>query len=264
MACSTRSAASASRRWRANTASSVNTIVPPTAMLRASIVLVNHVGQRRRDRAQDLAGDPRSEEHDDVRDVPADRRPDVAEHERAERGEDPPQADAAGVEEPAERDHRQRRREQDVDLADAEQPREVARAREHDDRTEQDGEVHERHQPDRRSEREIQRSPQRRDRQDQHRDQDEQRLASAQVLVVVGIRADKRQARGDAIHEVHRGRRYWRGAIRPRDVLERRSPRVGLGPLPATQDDVHLRVLRKHAPTPGELLITRPFFTEAE
>ena len=114
-------------------------------------------GQRRRDRVDDLARDPRAEEDDDVRDVPAGRRPDVAEHERRERGENPPQADAAGGEESAERDHRQRRREQDVDLADPEQPREVARAREHDDRAEQDAEVHERHHTDRRSEREIQR-----------------------------------------------------------------------------------------------------------
>ena len=95
-------------------------------------------GQRRPDRPDELARDPRAEEHDDVRDVPAGRRPDLAEHERPERGEDPPQADAAGGEEPAERDHRQRRREQDVDLAHPEQPREVARAREHGDRTEQD------------------------------------------------------------------------------------------------------------------------------
>ncbi len=174
-------------------------------------------GQRRPDWADHLARDSRSEKHDDERDVPAGRRPDAAEHERPERGENSPEADAAGVEESAERDHRQRWREQDVDLAHPEQPREVARAREHGDRTEQDAEVHERHHTDRRAEREIQRTPQRRDRQDQHRDQDQQRLSSTQVLVVVGIRADKRQARCDAIRrrsdpveEVHRERRYLR------------------------------------------------------
>ena len=43
-ACSTRSAASASRRSLANTASSVNTIAPPTTMFSASIVLVNQRG----------------------------------------------------------------------------------------------------------------------------------------------------------------------------------------------------------------------------
>ena len=162
-------------------------------------MLVNQLGSGGQIGPDDLARDPRSEEHDEVRDVPADRRPDLAEHERPERGENPPQADAAGVEESAERDHRQRRREQDVDLAHPEQPREVARAREHGDRTEQDAEVHERHHTDRRSEREIQRPPQRRDRQDQHRDQDQQCLPSTQVLVVAGIRADERQARDDAI-----------------------------------------------------------------
>src|ERR671911_467577 len=46
-ACSCRSAPSASRRWLANTASSVNTMVPPTAMFRASIVLVNQPGSGR-------------------------------------------------------------------------------------------------------------------------------------------------------------------------------------------------------------------------
>ena len=43
-ACSARSAARAARRCLAKTASSVKTIVPPTAMLRASIVVVNQTG----------------------------------------------------------------------------------------------------------------------------------------------------------------------------------------------------------------------------
>ena len=135
-------------------------------------------GQRRPERADHLARESRTEEHDDERDVPAGRRPDAAEHERPERGENSPEADAAGVEEPAERDHRQRWREQDVELAHPEQPREVARAREHGYGAEQDGEVDERHHTDRRAECEIQRTPQRGDRQDQHRDQDQQRLAA--------------------------------------------------------------------------------------
>ena len=203
-------------------------------MFRASIVLVNQPGSGAQIGAYDFARDPRSEEHDDVRDVPAHRRPDVAEHERPERGENSPQADAAGVEESAERDHRQRRREQDVDLAHPEQPREVARAREHGDRTEQDAEVHERHHTDRRSEREIQRPPQRRDRQDQHRDQNQERLSSTQVLVVVRIRADERHARGEAMlpplgaGSGRRivGRRYWRSRrrLRPRASMRGRQP----------------------------------------
>ena len=56
-------------------------MVPPTAMFRASIVLVNElVAQARFDPRS--RRDPRSEEHGEVRDVPAARRPDVAEHER--------------------------------------------------------------------------------------------------------------------------------------------------------------------------------------
>ena len=70
-------------------------------------MLVNHSGTAG-DATQQLAGDARAEEHDDVRDVPASRGSDVAEHERSERGEDPPQADPAGVEEAAQRDHRER------------------------------------------------------------------------------------------------------------------------------------------------------------
>ena len=72
-ACSIRSAASASWRCCAKTASSVKTIVPPTATLSASIVVVNQRGQRRRDAAEQLAGDPRAEEDDDEGDEPASR-----------------------------------------------------------------------------------------------------------------------------------------------------------------------------------------------
>jgi hypothetical protein len=43
-ACSTRRAARASRRSWANTARRMNTIAPPTVMLRASIVVVNNPG----------------------------------------------------------------------------------------------------------------------------------------------------------------------------------------------------------------------------
>ena len=121
--------------------------------------------------------------------------------------EDPPEPDAAGAEEAAERDHRQRRREQDRDLAHAEQPREVARratnttidAGEH-------GEVR-----DERTTRPASRTRgrahahSRGDRQDQHRDQDEQRLARAQILVVRRIRPDQLQA----LDDLHRGRRYF-------------------------------------------------------
>ena len=93
---------------------------------------------------QELSGDPRAEEHDQVRDVPASRGSDVAEHERPERGEDPPQADPAGVEESPQRDHRQRRSEQDGDLAHKQESGEVPGTREDEDRGQQDREIHER------------------------------------------------------------------------------------------------------------------------
>ena len=57
------------------------------------------LGDGRRNPTQQLSGEPRAEEHDEVRDVPASRGSDVAENERPERGEDPPQADPAGGEE---------------------------------------------------------------------------------------------------------------------------------------------------------------------
>ena len=115
----------------------------------------------RRHAAEQLAGDPRAEEHDQIGDVPADAARTSLNTSAPERREDPPQADAAGVEEAPERDHRQGRSEQDRDLADAEQElAEVARAREDDDRAEQRREVHERHPADGRAEGEIQARPQ--------------------------------------------------------------------------------------------------------
>ena len=60
---------------------------------------------------------------------------------------------------------------------------------------------------DGRPEREIEGRPQQRYRQDQHRDQHEQRLAGAGVVVVLRIRADPRQARqyplADAPNRAH-------------------------------------------------------------
>ena len=45
----------------------------------------------------------------------------------------------------------------------------------------------------------VQHSPDQRDRQDQDGDQDEERLAQARLLVVVGIRADVREPREEGI-----------------------------------------------------------------
>jgi hypothetical protein len=159
------------------------------------------LGDRRRVRAEQLPREPRAEEHDEVGEVPAHGAPDVAEHERPERGEDPPQPDPAGGEEAAERDHRERRREQDRELADEQERAEVPRAREDDDRREQDHGVRERHPADRGAEREVEGRPDQRDREDQHRDQHEERLAGARVLVVARIRADLRQTREQRLAE---------------------------------------------------------------
>ena len=209
-ACSCRSASSASRRWLGEHREQGEDDGAADRDVQGQHRGREPAGWRRLDRADELARDTRSDKHDEIGHVPASPRPDVAEHERRERGEDPPQADAAGVEKSAERDHRQRRRQQDGDLAHPEQPREVARAREHGDPTEQHAEVHQRHHADRRPEGEIERPPQRGDGQDQHRDQDQQRLPGAQVFVVARVCTDKGQARvcatrgrSDPVQETH-------------------------------------------------------------
>ena len=221
LSCSTRSAASASSRWRTNRASSPNTTAPATVTLSAIIVVANQAGAAT-DRPDELAREPRYEEHDDERDEPAGRRR-TSLKTRAPSGARMPHRPTPPAATKPPNDHRDRRREQDVDQRHQEEPREVARAREHGDRTEQDGEVDERHHTDRRAEREVQRAPDQRDRQDQHGDQDEQRLSCAQVLVVVGVRADEHHTRRRAIyrrsdpsHEVHRGDVTRRASARPR------------------------------------------------
>ena len=105
----------------ANTASNVNMIVPPTVMLSASIVVVNHAGTSGSTPTEEFAGDPRAQKHDSHATYQRAALADTAEHERGEGREDAPQADATGVDEPAQRDHRERRREEDGDLGDPEQ-----------------------------------------------------------------------------------------------------------------------------------------------
>src|SRR5262249_16906817 len=72
---------------------------------------------------------------------------------------------------------------------------------------------------DQRSECEVERSPDRRDREDQHRDQDEQCLPRAQVLVVVRVRADERESFGEAVHHARRS-----GSSRARISARESSP----------------------------------------
>ena len=68
--------------------------------------------ERRRD-AQRRRREARGQEHGDECNEPADARPDALEDQRAERSHDPPDPDAAGREEAADRHHRERRRERD-------------------------------------------------------------------------------------------------------------------------------------------------------
>jgi hypothetical protein len=179
-------------------------------------------GDRRRHATDQLSDDARAEEHDEVRDVPASRGSDVAEHECPEGGENPPQTDPAGVEEAPQRDHRERGSEQDGDLADTQEVAELPCTREDDDRRQEDREVRERYPSHRRAEREIEGRPEQRDRQDQHRDQHEKRLAGARVVVVLRIRADPRQTPqhpiADAPDRAH-------PAHTPEAHLAQRSPR---------------------------------------
>ena len=198
--CAIRRAVSASSRCLANSASRVNTIVPPTAMLSASIRVVNHAGSGELVPRISPAR-PHAEEDRQERDVPADAGAHAAEDERAHRGEDAPDADARGGDEPAERDHRQGRREQDVEELDAQEQVEVSRPGEDRDRADRDGEVHEREHTGRRPEREVEAAPQQRDRQDQDRHEHEERLADPRLLVVPAVGADRGQPRERGLEE---------------------------------------------------------------
>ena len=74
----------------------MNTIVPPTTMFSASIVLVNQSGSGGGTGSIELAHDPRAQEDRDPRDEPPGCIPDIREDERGEWREDPPEADGAG------------------------------------------------------------------------------------------------------------------------------------------------------------------------
>ena len=180
--CSTCSAASASSRWRTNSTSSPNTTAPPIATLRAIIMRREPRGQGRP--ADELAHGPRDDEHRHERDEPADARGGALEHQGSERRQDAPQADGARRDEAAHERHRDRRREQDVQQLDPEQPLHVAGAREHRDRHDRDQRVQpgDEARPD--AEGEVDGAPDQRDRQDQEADEDEQRLAQPDLVVV--------------------------------------------------------------------------------
>ena len=104
-------------------------------------------------------------------------------------------------------------------------------AREDAERSEQDDEIDERHEADRRSERQVEDAPEQSDRQDQHGDQDQERLAGAGVLVVKRIGANQRHPGahgiGDdpgATHRVH-ARDATRGTGEPGSRPRQRGER---------------------------------------
>ena len=143
--CSARSSVSASARCFANSASSVNTVVPPTAMLSVSIRCENHSG-RVETGPTTMPASPHTQEHRQEGDVPADSSLDTPEDQGPERSEDAPDPNRARRHDAAERDHRDGRRHEDRGALYAEQGVEVSVPCEHEDRAERDRAVGEREQ----------------------------------------------------------------------------------------------------------------------
>ena len=144
--------------------------------------------------AGQLADDPGDEEHRDEGDEPAHPGPRPVEHEGPERGQDAPQADGARRDEAADERHRDRRGEQDVEQLDPQEPLDVAGAGEDRDRRDRDDEVQPGDEARHGAEGEVDRAPDERDREDQDADEDEQRLARPNLVVVPRIGTDPRGA----------------------------------------------------------------------
>ena len=225
-------AVNASCRCLANSARSVNTIVPPTAMLSASITLVNHAGSGElvprispaRPHARKTARNATYQR------MPARTPPKTS----APIGARMPQMPTpVEPDETAERDHRQGRREQDVEQLDVQEQLEVSRPGEDRDRSDRDGEVHECEHSGRRPEREVEAAPHQRDRQDQHRHEHEERLADARLLVVAAVGADIGQTRDHGLEE--RPREVTGGGYTPRRPLD---PKARMGSDAASAEQV--------------------------
>src|SRR3954453_577128 len=119
-------------------------------------------------REEPPARDAKQHERAQEPDEPADRLPHLEEDERAERREDPPQPDAAGGKEAAREHLPERGREEDVEELRRQERPESLVIGEDQQRADRNGEVDERDDADRRSEREVARSPYDRDRQDEN------------------------------------------------------------------------------------------------
>ena len=177
----------------------MNTTAPATTMFSTSMVVVNHPGSGGSG-CHSSPRNPADEEHRQEGDEPANPRPHIAEDEGAHGRHEAPQADGAGSGEAAHEDHRDVRRQQDGQLLDAEQERRIAGPREDQQRTQRHREVEVRDQSAWRAQRQVQAPPHQRDRQDEDRDSDEQRLALAGLRIVRGIGADPLQPRQQPAH----------------------------------------------------------------
>ena len=188
--CSTRSAASASSRWRTNCTSSPNTTAPPTVMLRAIISGGNHAG---RGGPRPATSPTAPETTNTTTKAMNQRTPACAPVKiRAPSGARMPHSPTApDATNPPTNAIETVGREQDVPQLDAEQPVNVAGAREDADRHQRDQRVQPRHEPRPDAQGEVDGAPQDRDRQDQQADEDQQRLAQPDLVAVIRIGADR-------------------------------------------------------------------------
>ena len=178
--------------------------------------------RERRRAAKQLAGEARREEDDEEGDEPADTSSDIVEDERTERREDAPQTHPTRSDEAAERDHGRRRREQDGEELDPEQEPEVPRPSEDQVRPEDHAEVHVGQVTGLRTKGQVEGAPDERDGQDQDRDQHQERLAQARVVVVPGVGTDQGQtgeqrvnSRSDGVHRPNDTQRLTGSPGRP-------------------------------------------------
>jgi hypothetical protein len=142
-------------------------------------------------REEHLAEDPREKEHEQERDEPTDGLAHLEEDEGSQGSQDAPESDPAGGEEPAyEHLTAGRRHDEDGEELHGEEEPEALGSCEHHQGRHRDSEVDERSDAHPRTESEVQDPPDDGHGCDQHREQDEERLLLAQLLVIPGIRAD--------------------------------------------------------------------------
>ena len=150
------------------------------------------------DAAEQLAGDPRAEEHDHERDVPANPARTPLKTSAPSGARMPHRPTPAASRNPPSGIIERVGASRIATWATRSSWANDRACGEDEDRAQQDCAVGQWHVADRRSEGQVEDRPQQCDREDQHRDEDEQRLVGARVLVVSWIRTDGRQAFEDA------------------------------------------------------------------